>query len=176
MDTLLYRSGTKRIVECASDCLWGNGMPLGDPACLDSTKWISQGILGQILECIHGEVTQSRGQFYHQPPPSTIPNLVGQLQQQSASIGVSETNLSIGTSYSSGPRPVPSAANNTIIDESSLITDSSTSASTTPVSDTTASDTDQSELQPQQSTVQEEPVQMEETAVSDTASPVGISN
>ena len=46
MDTLLYKTGNKKIVECASNHLWGNGMPLGDPACLDSTKWISQGILG----------------------------------------------------------------------------------------------------------------------------------
>ena len=61
MDTLLYKTGNKKIVECASDCLWGNGIPLGDPACLDSTKWISQGILGQMLECICSEVTQPRG-------------------------------------------------------------------------------------------------------------------
>ena len=69
MDTLLYKTGNKKIVECASDCLWGNGMPLGDPACLDSTKWISQGILGQMLECICSEVTQPRAQSYHQLPP-----------------------------------------------------------------------------------------------------------
>ena len=37
MDTLLYKTGKKRIVECASDCLWGNGVSLGDPACLDPT-------------------------------------------------------------------------------------------------------------------------------------------
>ena len=55
MDTLLYKTGNKKIVECASDRLWGNGMPLGDPACLDSTKWICQGILGQMLECICSE-------------------------------------------------------------------------------------------------------------------------
>ena len=68
MDTLLYKTGNKKIVECASDHLWGNGMPLGDTACLDSTKWISQGILGQMLECIRSEVTQPRAQSYHQPP------------------------------------------------------------------------------------------------------------
>ena len=26
MDTLLYRTRSKRIVECASDCLWGTGL------------------------------------------------------------------------------------------------------------------------------------------------------
>ena len=75
MDTLLYKTGNKKIVECASDRLWGNGMPLGNPACLDSTKWISQGILGQMLECIRSEVTQPRAQSYHQlPPPFVYPN------------------------------------------------------------------------------------------------------
>ena len=44
MDTLINKTGTKRIVECASDRLWGTGMPLNDPACLDHTKWISQRI------------------------------------------------------------------------------------------------------------------------------------
>ena len=174
MDTLLYKTGKKRIVECASDRLWANGMPLGDPACLDSAKWISQGILGQILECICSEVTKPRGQLYHQLPPSIIPNLVG---QQSASISIPETNLSIGTSNSSEPRPIPSAADTTITDESALTTDStSTSTSSTPVSDTTASDTNQSELQPQQSTVQDEPVQMEDTPVVDTVPSVVINS
>ena len=75
MDTLLYKTGNKRIVKCASDHLWGNGMPLGNPACLDSTKWISQGILGQMLECIRSEVIQPRAQSYHQLPPLATPSL-----------------------------------------------------------------------------------------------------
>ena len=64
MDTLLYRTGSKRIVECASDCLWGTGLSLGEPSCLDSSKWFSQRILGQILESIHNEASQIRGQSY----------------------------------------------------------------------------------------------------------------
>ena len=94
MDTLLYKTGNKKIVECVSDCLWGNGMPLGDPACLDSTKWISQGILGQMLECIHSEVTQPRAQSYHQPPPSFTSSLA---YKQSVSLDTLESNHSIGT-------------------------------------------------------------------------------
>ena len=70
MDTLLNKTGMKRIVECTSDRLWGTGVPLGDPDCLDPTKWISQGILGQILECIHEEAVNSRRHFYHQPHPA----------------------------------------------------------------------------------------------------------
>ena len=75
MDILLCKTGSKQIVECASDRLWGTGIPLGDPASLDPTKWISQGIMGQILECIRGEVNQSRHSLYQQPPPS-IPTFV----------------------------------------------------------------------------------------------------
>ena len=70
MDTLLNKTGMKRIVECASNQLWGTGVPLGDPDCLDPTKWISQGILGQILECIRKEAVNSERHFYHQPRPA----------------------------------------------------------------------------------------------------------
>ena len=158
MDTLLYKTGNKKIVECALDRLWGNEMPLGDPACLDSTKWISQGILGQMLECIRSEVTQPRAQSYHQPPSSITSSLA---YKQSVSLDTSESNHSIDTSSSSEPMPIPPAANMAIVDESLLTADSeSTSASTTPVSDTTDSDTDQSGLQ-HQATDQE--AQIEDT-------------
>ena len=160
MDTLLYKTGNKRIVECASDRLWGNGMPLGNPACLDSTKWISQGILGQMLECICSEVTQPRAQSYHQLPPSIILSLA---YKQSVSLDTPETNHSIGTSNSSEPMPIPPAANMSIADEPLLTTDSvSMSASTTPVSDTTASDTDQSGPQSHQTTDREVVIQIED--------------
>ena len=122
-------------------------MPLGDPACLDSTKWISQGILGQMLECIHSEVTQPRAKSYHQLPPSFTSSLA---YKQSVSLDTSESNHSIGTPSSSEPMPIPPAANMAIVDEPLLAADSeSTSASTTPVSHITASDTDQSGLQHQ---------------------------
>ena len=108
MDTLLYKTGNKRIVECASDHLWSNGMPLGDPACLDLAKWISQGILGHMLECICSKVTQPRAQSYHQLPPSITPSLA---YKQSVSLDTPETNHSIGSSNSSEPMPIPPAAN-----------------------------------------------------------------
>ena len=38
LDTLIAKTGHKRIVECASDCLWGTGLSLSDPECLDHTK------------------------------------------------------------------------------------------------------------------------------------------
>ena len=159
MDTLLYKTGNKKIVECASDRLWGNGMPLGNPACLDSTKWISQGILGQMLECIRSEVTQPRAQSYHQPlPPLFTPILAF---KQRVSLSTSESNHSIGTTSSSEPMPTPPSANMAIVEE--LAADiENTSPSTTPVSDTTASDTDQSG--PHHHAIDQE-AQMEDTSV-----------
>ena len=82
MDTLVSKTGTKRIVECASDRLWGTGVPLGDPECLDPMKWISQGILGQILEYIRDEVLNSRRQFYHQPLLSSHTSINEQMTLQ----------------------------------------------------------------------------------------------
>ena len=58
MDTLLHKTGQKQIAECTADRLWGTGLPLGDPACLDTSKWTSQGIMGQILESICDEALQ----------------------------------------------------------------------------------------------------------------------
>ena len=42
-------------MECTTDCLLATGVPLNDPTCLDETKWISPGILGQKLEGIQTE-------------------------------------------------------------------------------------------------------------------------
>ena len=35
--------------------------PLNDPTCLDPQKWITQGIMGQILEDIHSEALKKQG-------------------------------------------------------------------------------------------------------------------
>ena len=134
MDTLLSKTGSKRIVECASDRLWGTGIPLGDPTCLDPSKWISQGIMGQILECIHGEVNQSRHSLYQQPPPP-IPNSCEQLPQRL--IPNMLQNAFVPT-VAEEHVPVP-------VNDPTAVSDTSATASTTPASDTTASDTDPSE-------------------------------
>ena len=67
MDILLPKTGSKTIVECASDRLWGTGIPLNDPTCLDPQKWINQGIMGQILEGIHNEALQIQQQQQQYP-------------------------------------------------------------------------------------------------------------
>ena len=130
MDTRLSKTGSKRIIECASDRLWGTGIPLGDPGCLDPTKWISQGIMGQILECIRVEENQSR-HLHYQQPPSMIPNTCEQLPQHLTSNMLHKSF--VVTEQQSPPN------------DSTAVSDTSATASTTPVSDTTASDTDPGE-------------------------------
>ena len=65
MDTLVHRTGNNRIAECATDHLWATGLPLNDPSSLDDTKWISPGILGQILESIRSEQVMNLDHVYH---------------------------------------------------------------------------------------------------------------
>ena len=133
MDTLVNKTGTKRIVECASDRLWGTGMPLSDPACLNRAKWISQGILGQILERIRDEVLNSRIHSYHQLMPTTCTTSEDQISNQNILELRHDPDLASCTL-------LPSIGNPTRAE-------SCTSASTTPTSDTTASDTDPGDAQ-----------------------------
>ena len=65
-------------MECASDRLWGTGLPLSDPDCLDRSKWISQGILGQILEDIRNEFKEADRHHsqYAVSPPQPVVNTV----------------------------------------------------------------------------------------------------
>ena len=147
MDTLLNKTGMKRIVECTSDGLWGTGVPLGDPECLDQTKWISQGILGQILECIREEVVNCRRHFYHQPPPTSRANTDDQMTHQIIPNLRHEADNATSTSGSIVPDPATVTIGTTSIIDDRAGTESSISASTTPTSDTTASNTDPGDSQ-----------------------------
>ena len=136
----------KRIVECTSDRLWSTGMPRGDPDCMNPTKWISQGIMGQILEYIWEEEVNPRRHFYPQPLLSSHtatneqvthqidPNLRHEAENMTNPSGKIASNAATGISTTS------------ILDDTVAI-DSNTSASTTPTSDTTASDTDPGDSQ-----------------------------
>ena len=150
MDILLCKTGSKRIVECASDRLWGTGIPLGDPTCLDPTKWISQGIMGQIRECIRSEVNQSRHSLYQQPPPP-IPNICEQLSQRLIPNMLQKAFIPT------------TAEHNVPVNDTTAASDTSATASTTPISDTTASDTDPSENLSANGTPDEAPMEDTET-------------
>ena len=60
MDVLINCTQDKLIVECASDKVWGTGYALSKPDCLNKRKWVSQGILGEILTEIRDEEQQLR--------------------------------------------------------------------------------------------------------------------
>ena len=46
---ILLQTGEKTIVESSYDRVWGTGIPLNDPSCLDKSKWHNPGILGTLL-------------------------------------------------------------------------------------------------------------------------------
>ena len=142
MDTLLNKTGMKRIVECTSDRLWGTGIPLGDPDCLDQTKWITPGIMGQILECIRDKVVNSRRHFYHQPPPTIRTSIEDQRTNQIIPTLRHESETASSVSRIIVPDHTGDVICATSIMDIPVGTESSISTSTTPTSDTTASDTD----------------------------------
>ena len=58
----LLETGHKKLVKCTHDSLWGNGIPLHQPNCLNQQLWKRQGILGEILQEIwetHLELARS---------------------------------------------------------------------------------------------------------------------
>ena len=147
MDTLLWKTGQKTIVECTSDRLWGTGIPLNDPDCLNSSKWINQGIMGQILEGIRNNVLQSQPHPYSwsvslNPPQFAVNNYQHLTAQNTgranANVVVSMANIPHSTSD-----PAPDNSRQPLSRQSiehSITTTDSESTSTTLVSDTTTSD------------------------------------
>ena len=59
---LLLETGTKTIMESGPDQIWGTGVKLLDPQCLQPNRWFGQGILGEILQDIREET-----KVYKQP-------------------------------------------------------------------------------------------------------------
>ena len=59
LSSFLRNTGNKTILECCYDDLWGNGLPLGDPRCLDPKVYENQGILGFMLENIRHELNNT---------------------------------------------------------------------------------------------------------------------
>ena len=153
LDTLLHRTGSKRIAESAADRLWGSGRSIGDPLCLDTANWMSQGLLGQILETICDEAIQMMPQtssanylstyttFSSTAPPSA--NAHPAMTHSTSMLSSSGVRAGI---VSSEPVPIPTQSEttqNAACEPLGANTDGS-SASSTPVSDTTTTDTDNS--------------------------------
>ena len=51
--TFLKNTGDKTLLECCYDTVWGNGIPLSSPDCIETNKYKYQGIQGEMLEEIH---------------------------------------------------------------------------------------------------------------------------
>ena len=134
-------------MECTSDRLWGTGIPLNDANCLDSSRWINQGIMGQILEGIRNNALESHAHPYSWLVGSNPPQIAANNYRQSTAqnIGCAKANVMVSMtnipSYTSDP--VSNITQQPLIrqnNEHSTTTTDSESASTTPVSDMTASD------------------------------------
>ena len=56
LSSFLKNIGNKTILECCYDDVWGNGVPLSNPKCIDPNVFEKQGILGFMLENIRHEL------------------------------------------------------------------------------------------------------------------------
>ena len=147
MDTLLWKTGQKTIVECTSDRLWGTRIPLNDPNCLNSSKWINQGIMGQILEGIRNNVLPTQPHPYSWSVSSNPPQIAVNHYQHLTAQNTGRANANVVVNMANIPLsasdPAPDYSRQPLsrqcIEHLTTTTDSE-SASTTPVSDTNASD------------------------------------
>ena len=56
---VLLKTTDKTLVESFYDRIWGTGIPLNDPNCLDNTRWYNQGILGRLLMDIRSKLKEN---------------------------------------------------------------------------------------------------------------------
>ena len=83
LETLIEKTGSKKIVECANDQLRGTGVNLNHDDCLKPEKWISPGILGKILEGIRESNVQNRAADSAEPPVSIVNEAAEPMQTES---------------------------------------------------------------------------------------------
>ena len=55
----LKNTGTKTLLECSYDNIWGNGIPLSNPNCINPAEYKHQGILGSMLEQVRDHLLNS---------------------------------------------------------------------------------------------------------------------
>ena len=58
---VLINTGNKTLVESSYDKIWGTGIPLTDPLCLDQSKWQGPGILSKLLMDIRSKLVADTG-------------------------------------------------------------------------------------------------------------------
>ena len=79
LSSFLRNTWNKTIHECCYNNVWGNGLPLSDPRCLDPKVYEKQGILGfmhelnatalQIQEQAHMDVTANNASIIFENQP-----------------------------------------------------------------------------------------------------------
>ena len=58
---VLVSTGNKTLVESSYDQIWGTGIPLTDPSCLDRSKRCNLGIMSRLLMDITDKFNQDQG-------------------------------------------------------------------------------------------------------------------
>ena len=55
----LKTTGAKTLLECSYNDVWGNGIPLSNPKCINPAEYKHQGILGSMLEQVRDQLLNS---------------------------------------------------------------------------------------------------------------------
>ena len=77
LKTILLNTGSKTLVECSWDKIWGTGYPLSHPDCLDAENWESAGLLGTLLMAVREKLKATDTEHSLLPlssSTSTLPN------------------------------------------------------------------------------------------------------
>ena len=84
LSSFLKKTRDRTIFECCYNDVWGNGVPLSNPKCIDPNVFDKQGILGFMLENIRCELNNP-------PPPhhDTLPS-------QNMEVTVNEQSITCG--------------------------------------------------------------------------------
>ena len=69
----LKTTGTKTLLECSYDDVWGNGIPLSNPNCINPAEYKHQGILGSMLEQVRDHPTVTTCPSLNRPNESLRP-------------------------------------------------------------------------------------------------------
>ena len=79
LKTILLNRGTKTLVECSWDKIWGTGYPLSHLDCLDAEKWESTGLLGTLLMAVREKLKATDAEHSLLPLPSSMSTLPDQI-------------------------------------------------------------------------------------------------
>ena len=98
LQILVEKTSNKTVVESANDRLWGTGVPLARDGCLDKERWISPGILGELLMEIRENQTMIPPMVSVKPYPATTataPTLLGVTNSSLLEVTPSDTPVAL---------------------------------------------------------------------------------